>query len=263
VNVPANAKNALSQPTPFSSSSNSKIGGSFKDAHQGNAPVGPTDTPGEHASSLSQPYSRPGGLQQDAQSNFPSAVAHILNIQQTSTAGHVERANFPPVSRPETALLETSHPEPGFNGKSKALSLENFISKPRPKPQVNFLIVMREPRDTTMFWPEGQIQGTSLSSFFAGVAKATQRGGIEKLELTLKTATSDTKVPVAKDDEDSWLVAKSLFAEKLKAARMKAKSKGVNENANSQIYIEPFYGQIGSVDGVQEEDEEDDEEISF
>jgi len=122
---------------------------------------------------------------------------------------------------------------------------------------------MREPQETRMFWPEGKIQGTSLSDFIAGVAKATQREGIEKLDLTLKTSSSVTKVPVAKDDENSWLVAKMAFAESLKAARVKAKSKGLAESSVPVINVEPFYGQVGSVDGVEEGDADEDEEIEF
>ena len=114
-----------------------------------------------------------------------------------------------------------------------------------------------------MFWPEGKIQGTSLSDFIAGVAKATQRDNIERLDLTLKTTASDTKAPVARDDEDSWLVAKRLFTESLKEARMKAKLQGLSDSANPQIYIEPFYGQVRGAEGVQQEEEEDDEDISF
>jgi hypothetical protein len=128
---------------------------------------------------------------------------------------------------------------------------------------MNFFIVTHEPRDTTVFWPEGKIQGTSLSEFIAGVAKATQRDCIEKLDLTLKTSTSDTKVPVARDDEGSWLIAKKLFTERLKAARTKSKSKGLNDDVNPEIYVEPFYTQAASVEDVEEEAADEDEEISF
>lgn len=135
-------------------------------------------------------------------------------------------------------------------------------SKQPPKPLVmKFFIITREPRDTKIFWPEGKIQGTSLSDFIAGVAKATRRNCIEKLDLTLKTAISDTEVPVAKDDEDSWLFAKREFTERLKAARTQAKLRGLNEDVNPEIYIEPFYGHVGNVEDAEEEDE--DEEISY
>ena len=127
---------------------------------------------------------------------------------------------------------------------------------------MNFFIITREPRDESIYWREGKIQGTSLADFIAGVEKAAQRDGIERLDLTLKTSTLEAKVPVVKDDEASWLVAKQHFAERLKAAILKAKAKGLDENANPQIYVEPFYG-MNSEAGGQEEEEDEDEEVSF
>lgn len=141
-----------------------------------------------------------------------------------------------------------------LNAKSKVPDSDISSSKPRPKGHMNFFIITREPRDTCVAWPEGKMQGTSLSDFIAGVAKETQRNRTERVELTLKTATSDTKIPVYKEDEESWLLAKRKFTERLKEARAKAKLMGLGEIAAPEIHVEPFYEQV--VDMVEDEEEE-------
>jgi hypothetical protein len=213
--------------------------------------------------SASQPTPRPSPLQQNAPVSSASAADKTSSKSpQPFAPRQAETQNNAPAKKPGTAPATTTYAESGPGIKANDSSPENR-SQQRPKPQMNFFIVTHEPRDTTVFWPEGKIQGASLSEFIAGVAKATQRDCIEKLDLTLKTSTSDTKVPVARDDEGSWLIAKKLFTERLKAARTKSKSKGLNDDVNPEIYVEPFYTQAASVEDVEEEVADEDEEISF
>lgn len=212
--------------------------------------------------SASQPTTRPSPLQQNAPVSSASAAEKTSSKSPQPFAPRQAETQNAPATTPVTAPAATTDAESGPKTKADVSSSENR-SQQRPKPQMNFFIVTREPRDTTVFWPEGKIQGASLSEFIAGVAKATQRDCIEKLDLTLKTSTSDTKVPVARDDEGSWLIAKKLFTERLKAARTKSKSKGLNDDVNPEIYVEPFYTQAASVEDVEEEVADEDEEISF
>jgi hypothetical protein len=232
-------------------------------SHDVDLPVGPRDFSKQLAPSTSQQYLQPSCEEENASINSPNVETHSRSKSQTLPTEHVETGKTPPVTEPATARTELSHDEAGHNNKAKAPPQDDASSKPRPKAQLEFIIVVREPRMTKMVWPEGKIQGTSLSDFIAGVAKATQRDNIERLDLTLKTTVSDTKAPVARDDEDSWLVAKRLFTESLKEARMKAKLEGLSDSTNPQIYVEPFYVQLCSEEGVQQEEEEDDEDISF
>jgi hypothetical protein len=213
--------------------------------------------------SASQPTPRPSPLQQNAPVSSASAADKTSSKSPQPFAPRQSKVqNNAPATKPGTAPAATTYEELGPETKANVSSSENR-SQQRPKPQMNFFIVTHEPRDTTMFWPEGKIQGTSLSEFIAGVAKATQRDCIGKLDLTLKTSTSDTKVPVARDDEGSWLIAKKLFTERLKAARTKSKSKGLNDDVNPEIYVEPFYTQAAGVEDVEEDAADEDEEISF
>lgn len=165
-----------------------------------------------------------------------------------------------PTTSPTASLTAT-----GSSSKTPArLPSTDHSTKQHPKPQthINFFIISTQD-DSSIVWPEGKFQGTSLSDFIAGVAKATQRDGIERLELTLKTSTSKTMAPVAKDDEAAWLVAKKHFGERLMAARAKAKAKGLDESANPKIYVEPFYGVVGDLGEVEEGNEEEEEDVSF
>jgi len=262
-NITANRKDFSTQHESYTFILDPDIDGFSHGVDLGDDPVEPRHSSKQLAPSISQQYLQPSCEEEHASGNSPSVEAHSRSESQTLSTGHIETGMRPPVTEPATAQTELSHDEAGHNSKAKAPSQDGASSKPRPKTQLEFIIVVREPRITKMFWPEGKIQGTSLSDFIAGVAKATQRDNIERLDLTLKTTASDTKAPVARDDEDSWLVAKRLFTESLKEARMKAKLQGLSDSANPQIYVEPFYGQVRGAGGVQQEEEEDDEDISF
>ena len=85
----------------------------------------------------------------------------------------------------------------------------------------------------------------------------TQRHQIEKIKLTLRTATSDTKITVFKDEEDSWVSAREAIIEKIKEAKSEARARRQNEMANIKILVEPFYEQSLLPSGVVDEDEED------
>lgn len=259
-NIPANTKDSPTQHESYTFILDPDLDGF---SHDVDLPVGPRDFSKQLAPSTSQQYLQPSCEEENASINSPNFETHSRSESQTIPTGHIETGKTPPVTGPATARTELSHDDAGHNNKAKAPSQDDASSKPRPKAQLDFIIVVREPLDTTILWPEGKIQGTSLSDFIAGVAKATQRDNIERLDLTLKTTASYTKAPVAKDDDDSWLAAKRLFTERLKEARMKAKLKGLSDSANPQIYVEPFYGQVRGAEGVQQEEEEDDEDISF
>ena len=262
-NIPANTKDSPTQHESYTFILDPDIDGFSHGVDLGDDPVEPRHSSKQLAPSISQQYLQPSCEEENASINSPNVETHSRSKSQTLPTEHVETGKTPPVTEPATAQTELSRDEAGHNNKAKAPSQDGASSKPRPKTQLEFIIVVREPRITKMFWPEGKIQGTSLSDFIAGVAKATQRDNIERLDLTLKTTASDTKAPVARDDEDSWLVAKRLFTESLKEARMKAKLQGLSDSANPQIYVEPFYGQVRGAEGVQQEEEEDDEDISF
>ena len=78
-------------------------------------------------------------------------------------------------------------------------------TKPRQKTQIPLWIITREGRDSRYCeerWNEGKLSGHSLSAFISGISQVTQRDQIEKIKLTLRTATSDTKITVFKDEED-------------------------------------------------------------
>jgi hypothetical protein len=253
-NIPANTKDSPTQHESYTFILDPDIDGF---SHDVDLPLGPRGFSKQLAPSTSQQYLQPSFEEENASITSPNVEAHSRSESQTLSTGKT-----PPVTEPATARTELSHDEAGHNNEAKGPSQDGPSSKPRPKAQLEFIIVVREPRMTKMVWPKGKIQGTSLSDFIAGVAKATQRDNIERLDLTLKTTVSDTKAPVARDDEDSWLVAKRLFTESLKEARMKAKLEGLSDSTNPQIYVEPFYVQVRSGEGMQQE-EDDDEDISF
>jgi hypothetical protein len=262
-NIPANAKYSSTQHESYTFILDPDIDGYSQGVDLRDDPLGLRDSSKQLTPSTSQQNLQPSFEEENASINSANAEVHSRSQGPTLSSGHIETGKTPPVTEPATARTELSHDEAGHNNKARAPSQDDASLKPRPKAQLEFIIVVREPRITKMLWPEGKIQGTSLSDFIAGVATATQRDNIERLDLTLKTTASDTKAPVARDDEDSWLVAKRLFTESLKEARMKAKLQGLSDSANPQIYIEPFYGQVRDVEGAQQEEEEDDEDISF
>ena len=152
--------------------------------------------------------------------------------------------------------LQSSHLHQG----GRSSSAENLLPKPRSKTQVPLWIITREPRYTEERWDDGKFQGTKLSDFLKDLSKVTQRNHIEKVKLTLRTPTSDTKITVLKDAEDSWISAKAKFVDKLKEARAEAKANRPNETASFEILVEPFYEE-----GVMmtSNADEDDEEFDF
>jgi hypothetical protein len=262
-NIPVSTKGLPRQLESYTFILDPDIDGFSHDADPEDDPVGPRHSSKPLASSISQQYLQPSCEEETASISSPNIEAHSRSESHTLSTRHNETGKTPPITEPATAQTELSHDESGHKNKTKAPAQDDASSKPRPKAQIDFIIVIREPRDTTMLWREGKIQGTSLSDFIAGVAKLTQRDNIERLDLTLKTTISDTKASVAKDDEDSWLAAKRHLTERLKEARMKAKLKGLSGGVNPQIYVEPFYGEVRGMEGLQQEEEEDDEDISF
>ncbi len=262
-NISANTKGYPAQQEPCTFILDPDIDGFSHGVDLGDDLARPRDASKQVAPSTPQQYLKSSRAAENASINSPNVEAHSRSESQTLSTGHIETGKTPLLTEPVRARTELSHDKAGHNNKAKAPSQDDASSKPRSKAQLEFIIVVLEPRMTKMFWPEGKIQGTSLSDFIAGVAKATQRDNIERLDLTLKTTISDTKAPVARDDEDSWLVAKRLFTESLKEARKKAKLEGLSDSTNPQIYVEPFYGQVRGAEKVQQEDEEDDEDISF
>ena len=133
-------------------------------------------------------------------------------------------------------------------------------TKPRQKTQIPLWIITREGRDSRYCeerWNEGKLSGHSLSTFLSGISQVTQRHQIEKIKLTLRTATSDTKITVFKDEEDSWVSAREAIIEKIKEAKSEARARRQNEMANIKILVEPFYEQSLLPSGVVDEDEED------
>ena len=145
---------------------------------------------------------------------------------------------------------------PDSNNINKTLRTESISSKARSKIQVPLWIITRQPRYTEERWDEGKFQGRPLSVFIEELTQVTGRDYIERLKLTLRTPTQDTKVTVVKGAEDSWESTKKRFAEKLREATAEAKRQQ-NENPTCEILIEPFYEQNSalqnSVDEVEDE----------
>jgi hypothetical protein len=111
-------------------------------------------------------------------------------------------------------------------------------TKPRQKTQIPLWIITREGRDSRYCeerWNEGKLSGHSLSTFLSGISQVTQRNQIEKIKLTLRTTTSDTKITVFKDEEDSWVSAREAIIEKIKEAKSEARARRQNEMANIKI----------------------------
>ncbi|TVY43388.1 hypothetical protein LSUB1_G003338 [Lachnellula subtilissima] len=131
------------------------------------------------------------------------------------------------------------------------------LPKTRQKTQIPLWIVTREPRYTEERWDDGKFMGTPLPAFIEGISKFTQRCHIEKIKLTLRAPTFDTKITVFKDAEDSWASAKETFIEKLKEAKLEARARRQMENVTFKILVEPFYEEgtfpSGSIDEFEEE----------
>jgi hypothetical protein len=154
---------------------------------------------------------------------------------QSTTASNPER-KVPTAKRPHTT--------PETSTVSQTLS-QPSTPVPRPRIQIPFWIITREPLYTEELWNEGKFQGLLLSDFLDGITKVTQRGtNIEKIKLTLRTPFSNTILTVYADAEDAWTTAKAAFAEKLKESRAEARKRGVDDSAGYKILIEPFYEQV-------------------
>lgn len=72
--------------------------------------------------------------------------------------------------------------------------------------------------------------------------KQLSQGGIEKIELTLRTivmSVCDTKITVFQGDEDLWKFAKDVFKDKMKEAMTEAKAKNIK--ACFRILVKPYY----------------------
>ena len=99
--------------------------------------------------------------------------------------------------------------------------------------------------------------GTPLPTFIEGISRLTQRSHIEKIKLTLRAPTFDTKITVFKDAEDSWASAKETFIEKLKEAKAEARARRQLEQVSFKILVEPFYEEGFLPSGSMDEDEEE------
>ncbi|PMD36850.1 hypothetical protein L207DRAFT_569010 [Hyaloscypha variabilis F] len=134
---------------------------------------------------------------------------------------------------------------------------EPSSAKPRQKTQIPLWIITREPRYTEERWDDGKFMGTPLPAFIEGISKVTQRRHIEKIKLTLRAPTFDTKITVYQDAEDSWASAKETFIEKLKEAKAEARARRQTENVTFKILVEPFYEEGVLPSGGIDEDEEE------
>ncbi len=161
-------------------------------------------------------------------------------------------------SNPERKLLTTKRPHttPETPTVSQTLSHPSTPA-PRPRIQIPFWIITREPLYTQELWNEGKFQGLLLSDFLDGITKVTQRDtNIEKIKLTLRTPFSNTILTVYADAEDAWTTAKAAFAEKLKESRAEARNKRVDDSAGYKILIEPFYEQVAITGSGAEADDD-------
>lgn len=134
---------------------------------------------------------------------------------------------------------------------------EPSSAKPRQKTQIPLWIITREPRYTEERWDDGKFMGTPLPAFIEGISKVTQRRHIEKIKLTLRAPTFDTKITVYHDADDSWASAKETFIEKLREAKAEARGRRQTENLTFKILVEPFYEEGMLPSGGIDEDEEE------
>lgn len=169
-------------------------------------------------------------------------------LQRTDTIEDETKTSTPPPIPPhsssKTQLAQGAPPQASS-------------SNPRPKTQIPLWIITREPRCTEERWDNGKFLGTPLPAFIEGISKITQRNNIEKVKLTLRAPTFDTKITVFKDAEDSWASAKETFVEKVKEAKAEARAKRQVEQPSFKILIEPFYEEAMPPSGTTDEDEEE------
>ena len=128
---------------------------------------------------------------------------------------------------------------------------------PRPRIQILFWIITREPLYTQEQWETGKFQGVSLATFISGITQVTRRSHIDKIKLTLRTPVSSTILTVHADAEDAWTTAKATFAEKLKESRAEARARSVDDAGVYQIFIEPSYVLPVTTGGAAEADDDD------
>jgi hypothetical protein len=165
---------------------------------------------------------------------------------QSTTTSNAER-ELP------SAKMQHATPEPSVV--SQTLSQPSTPVR-RPRIQIPFWIITREPLYTEELWNEGKFQGLLLADFLDGITKVTQRGYIEKIKLTLRTPFSNTILTVHSDAEDAWTTAKATFAEKLKESRAEARARKVDDSGGYKILIEPFYEQVIMTGGGTEADDD-------
>jgi hypothetical protein len=186
-----------------------------------------------------------GSLSMTDTSSRPPGKPLTPTLQSTTTS-NTER-EIP------SAKMQHATPEPSIV--SQALS-QPSTSVPRPRIQIPFWIITREPLYTEELWNEGKFQGLLLADFLDGITKVTQRGHIEKIKLTLRTPFSNTILTVYVDGEDAWTTAKATFAEKLKDSRAEARASRVDDSGGYKILIEPFYEQVIMTAGGAEADDD-------
>lgn len=119
-----------------------------------------------------------------------------------------------------------------------------YPPKSREKTHIPLWIITREPLYTEEHWKDGKFMGTSLATFIEGISQATQQSHIEKIKLTLRGPTSQTRITVSKDEEDVWAAANRTFLEKLREAKLLARAKGQSEQMQFKILIEPIYAEV-------------------
>lgn len=186
------------------------------------------------------------------EANQPSPPIHNGSIQQLKDQ-EISRATTAEIKTNSKALDPAERLKMDQGGRSS--SAEKAPAKARSKTQVPLWIITREPRYTEERWIDGKFQGAQLSDFLEEVSRATQRDHIEKLKLTLRTPTFDTKITVFKGDEDEWIAAKKTFVEKLKEAMAEAKLKRSSEPASFKIFVEPFYEESSLMASNVDEDD--------
>ena len=175
----------------------------------------------------------------------PPSKPPTLPLHPTTTT-RIER------ELPPTKMQQTT-PEPSVV--SQNLS-QPSTPNPRPRIQIPFWIITREPLYTEELWNEGKFQGLLLAEFLDGITQVTQQGHIEKIKLTLRTPFSNTILTVYGDAEDAWTTAKATFAEKLKESRAEARARRIDDSRGYRILIEPFYEQVITIGDVAEADDD-------
>jgi hypothetical protein len=192
--------------------------------------------------------------------DFPSPSPKVPTATPiVKSAGERTTLSWEPAKGQATIPIIPSQQISAPTSENQQMKFESS-TKPRQKTQIPLWIITREGRDSRYCeerWNEGKLSGHSLSTFISGISQVTQRNQIEKIKLTLRTATSDTKITVFKDEEDSWVSAREAIVEKIKEAKSEARARRQNEMANIKILVEPFYEQSLLPSGAVDEDEED------